>query len=132
MGPVHVEHDLSGDPDAVFEWFVDPVLLTRWWPSEAETDPVVGGRSRMHWVGPDVTLRGEYVEVEPGERLRFTWHWDHDTQLAPRGVDVVFAASARGTLVSVTHECGSEEEGVGYVDGWTHFLAQLGARIVAA
>jgi uncharacterized protein YndB with AHSA1/START domain len=132
MQPVHVEHDLLGDPDAVFEWFVDPVLLVRWWPTEAVTDPVVGGRYRMYWDAPDVTLRGEYVEVVFGERLRFTWQWDHEARLAPRDVEIEFAASARGTLVSVTHECESEEEGVGYLDGWTHFLAQLDARIAAA
>lgn len=132
MGSVHVEHDVAGDPDAVFEWFVDPVLLTRWWPSEAETDPVVGGRYRMYWVAPDVTLRGEYLEVAPGERLRFTWHWDHDAEFPRRDVDVLFTESARGTLVAVTHEYESEEEGAGYIDGWAHFLGQLDARIAAA
>jgi uncharacterized protein YndB with AHSA1/START domain len=103
----------------------------RWWPSEAETDPVVGGRYRMYWTGPDVTLRGEYVEVSAGDRLGFTWRWDHD-DLPPRSVAVAFTASDRGTLVSVDHECESDEEGAGYVDGWTHFLAQLDARIADA
>jgi uncharacterized protein YndB with AHSA1/START domain len=131
MPSVHVEHDVAGDPASVFEWFVDPVLLARWWPNEAETDPVVGGRYRMYWNGPDVTLRGEYLEVSAGDRVGFTWSWDHD-DLPPRRVDVAFAASDRGTLVSVTHEHESEDEGSGYVDGWTHFLALLGARITAA
>lgn len=131
MATIHVEHDLAGDPAAVFEWFVDPVLLTRWWPTEAETDPVVGGRYRLYWDGPDVTLRGEYVEVALGERLGFTWRWDHD-DLPPRSVDVVFTTSDRGTLVSVAHECDDDDEGTGYLDGWTHFLGQLEARIADA
>lgn len=128
MRTVHVECDVTRDRAAVFEWFVDPVLLTRWWPDEAETDPAVGGRYRMHWAGPDVTLRGAYTTIEPGARLAFTWQWDHEA-LAPRRVDVTFAGSERGTLVSVAHECDTDEEGAGYVDGWTHFLAQLDAAI---
>ncbi|MDW3214555.1 MAG: SRPBCC domain-containing protein [Ilumatobacteraceae bacterium] len=128
MSTIHVEHDLPGDPVAVFEWFVDPVLLPRWWPSEAETHAVEGGRYRLFWAGPDVTLRGEYRDVTPGERLEFTWSWDHE-ELPPRRVEVMFAPSDRGTLVSVTHECDSDDEGTGYVDGWTHFLSRLEARI---
>ena len=131
MQPVVIEHDLPGDPEAVFEWFVDPVLLTRWWPTEAEVDSVVGGRYRMYWDGPDVTLRGEYVELSAGERLGFTWSWDHD-ELPPRAVEVTFSTSGRGTLVTVTHECDSDDEGSGYADGWTHFLGRLDAGITAA
>ncbi len=126
-----VAHDLPGDPASIFEWFVDPVLLARWWPTTAETDPVVGGWYRMYWSGPDVTLRGEYLDLTVGARLVFTWSWDHD-DLAARRVDVSFAASDRGTLVTVTHESETEDEGAGYVDGWTHFLARLAAQLGAA
>lgn len=128
MQTMHIEHDLAGDPTSVFEWFVDPVLLTRWWPTEAVTDPVVGGRYRLYWAGPDVTLRGAYLDVSPGERLGFTWSWDHE-DLPARHVVVEFAASDRGTVVNVSHAAESDEEGAGYVDGWTNFLGQLDARI---
>lgn len=131
MSPVVVEYDFPGDTSAVFEWFVDPVLLTRWWPTEAETDPVVGGRYRLYWDGPDVTLRGEYLDVAPGERLGFTWSWDHD-DLPPRVVDIRFSTSDRGTFVTVTHESESDEESRGYVDGWTHFLGRLDDCITTA
>ena len=128
MRTITVEQDLAGDPAAVFEWFVDPVLLTRWWPTSAGTDPVVGGRYRLYWEGPDVTLLGEYEHVSPGERLGFTWSWDHE-HLPARHVVVEFAASDRGTMVNVSHAAESDEEGAGYVDGWTHFLGRLDARI---
>lgn len=128
MGPARVQHDLPGDPPTVHDWFVDPVLLVQWWPSEAETDPVVDGRFRLYWDGPGVTLRGEYVEVVPGERLVFTWSWDHD-ELPPRRVDIGFQRSDRGTLVTIEHEAGTDDERGDYVDGWTHFLARLDARL---
>ena len=119
-----VERDLPGGPDEVFEWFVDPSKLTAWWPSEAETEPAVGGAYRMFWSGPDVTLRGRYLAVEPGERLAFTWSWDHD-DVPPREVAVAFAASAGGTQVTVDHEAATDQEGIEYVDGWEHFLGRL-------
>ena len=128
MDSVRVEHDLPGEPAAVFEWFTDPSLLIRWWPSEAQTDPVTGGSYVLYWDGPDVTLRGEYLAVAPGERLGFTWSWDHD-DLPPRRVDIGFTRSDRGTLVVVEHEAGSDDERSDYRDGWTHFLGQLAARL---
>lgn len=128
METVRVEHDLPGEPADVFEWFVDPTMLAAWWPSEADTDPVVGGAYRMHWSGPDVTLRGQYLSVEPGVRLSFTWSWDHD-DVPPRDVTIAFAVSARGTLVTVDHEAATADEGVDYADGWAHFLARLDTRL---
>ena len=128
MESVRIERDLPGEPDEVFDWFVDPTMLSTWWPSEASTDPVVGGSYRLHWSGPDVTLRGQYVAVESGRRLEFTWSWDHD-DLPPRTVVVGFSSSPRGTLVTVDHEAETDGEGVDYVDGWTHFLGRLDARL---
>ncbi len=79
-------------------------------------------------VGPDAALRGNYVAVDSGERLGFTWSRDHD-DLPPRPVIIGFAASDRGTIVSVDHEAESAEEGSDCVDGWTHFLGWLDARL---
>lgn len=130
MESVRVERDLPGEPADVYEWFVEPTMLAAWWPSEAETDPVVGGSYRMYWSGPDVTLRGHYVAVEPGERLAFTWSWDHE-DLPPRDVVIGFEASARGTTVTIDHDAATEGEGADYVDGWVHFLGRLDSRLSA-
>lgn len=120
--------ELPGEPSAVFEWFTDPVLLVRWWPSEAETDPRPGGVYRLYWAGPDVTLRGGYRRVVDHERLDFTWSWDHD-DLPPREVGISFERCGRGTRVTVDHEAESDDEATDYVDGWTHFLEQLAAQL---
>jgi hypothetical protein len=45
---------------------------------------------------------------------------------------VSLPASDSGTLVTVTHESETEDEGAGYVDGWTHFLGRLAAQLGAA
>jgi uncharacterized protein YndB with AHSA1/START domain len=120
--------ELPGEPSAVFEWLTDPVLLVRWWPTEAETDPRPGGAYRMYWAGPDVTLRGEYRRVVDGEHLDFTWTWDHD-DLPPRDVAVRFESCDRGTKLTVDHQAESDAEATDYLDGWTHFLHQLAAQL---
>jgi uncharacterized protein YndB with AHSA1/START domain len=128
--PVHVERELASDPNTVFEWFTDPVLLTRWWPSEADIDLRPGGPFRMYWERPDVTLRGEYRVTDPGRRLDHTWSWDHD-DLPPRFVSITFESADAGTRVRVEHECASESEGADYRDGWEFFLGRLQEQLVA-
>lgn len=130
MGTVQIERVLTGDPAAVFEWFVDPVLLTRWWPTEAELDARPGGAFRLYWDGPDVTLRGEYRVVEPGRRLEHTWSRDHD-ELPPRLVAINFDETAGGTSVTVVHEHDDDAEGSDYRDGWEFFLGRLADQLTA-
>ena len=124
MQTVHIEREVNASPDEVYEYFVDPELLVRWWPSEAETDPQVGGEYRLFWESAGVTLRGQYRKTVPGKQLAFTWKWDHE-DLPPRLVDVIFKASPRGCVVSVTHDAGSDGEASDYTNGWIHFLSRL-------
>ena len=124
MQTVHIEREVNASPEAVYEHFVDPELLVRWWPSEAETDPQEGGDYRMSWEGPNVTLRGQYRKTVPGKQLAFTWKWDHE-DLPPRLVDVIFKPSPWGCVVSVTHGAGSDDEASDYTNGWIHFLGRL-------
>ena len=131
METVSVEREVPAEPETVFEWFTDPVMLTRWWPSEAELDVRPGGTFRMFWGGPAVTRRGEYLVVEPGRRLDHSWSWDHD-DLPPRLVSITFATSATGTLVHVDHEHATDSEGADYCDGWEYFLGRLRDQIASA
>ena len=131
MASVQIERELVGHPASVFEWFVDPVLLTRWWPSEADLDVRPGGPFRMYWEEPDVTLRGEYRVVDPGRRLDFTWSWDHE-DLPPRLVSIAFEDSDVGTAVRVEHDHETESEGSDHRDGWEFFLGRLADRLATA
>lgn len=124
MRTVHIERKVNASPELVYEHFVDPELLVRWWPTQADTDPRVDGEYRMFWEGQGVTLRGRYRMVVPGKQLAFSWKWDHE-DLPPRLVDVIFKASPRGCVVSVTHDAGSDDEASDYTNGWIHFLGRL-------
>ena len=124
MQTVHIEREIPAAASLVYDYFTKGDLLVRWWPTEAETDPVVGGEFWMYWKEPDVTLRGEYRWTDPGRQLAFTWKWDHQ-DLPPRLVDVTFEPTPRGCQVRISHDAETDEEVSDYTNGWRHFLERL-------
>jgi uncharacterized protein YndB with AHSA1/START domain len=113
--PMSTEH--------AYAHFTDPELLTAWWPEVADTDPSPGGRYHLQWPGPGWHLHGEYAETVPGERLSFTWAWDHED--AERFVTIGFRPDGDDTHLTVEHTYGGDEERDGYVEGWVFFLGRL-------
>lgn len=110
--------------------FTDSGVLTRWWPERAEVDVRVGGAYHLEWPDMGWHLRGHYTDVEPGEKLGFTWKWDHEPDLPVRTVSLEFDADADGVTLSVDHgpygDTGREQEDLdGHVQGWTFFLTRL-------
>lgn len=64
-------------PSALFNYWVVPELLQRWWPPEAEIEPGTGGAYHLFWARMNWHLRGSYSVFDPGRALAFTWQWDH-------------------------------------------------------
>ena len=123
-------------PEMLFDYWTQPELLQRWWPQEAEVEPRVDGAYHFSWPRMGWNLRGNYTAFEPGKNLAFTWKWDSEPELAPiRHVIVTFEMLAEGgTRISITHGpyndfWEDQEERVGHLDGWTHFLGKLQERI---
>ena len=67
---------------------------------------------------------GNYLEVSPGRRLRFTWY-SASTNNQRSDVEIRFAARDGGTLVTIVHEGLPESESQGHHDGWSELLSQL-------
>jgi uncharacterized protein YndB with AHSA1/START domain len=80
----------------------------------------------MEW-----NLRGTYSAVELGQRLAFTWKWDHEPNTPMRDVEVIFEPVGDvGTQVTVTHgtytnSSKDQEERDGHLEGWIYFLKRL-------
>ena len=85
--------------------------------TSADTDPRPGGSYRLHWAGPDVTLRGTYLVVERPHRVAFTWSWDHDE--LESDVTITLAAVDTGTRLDLVQSATSDDECDDYVAGWT-------------
>ena len=77
---------LKAPPERVYRAFVEPDALCRWIPPNGYTaqvhqmDAQVGGRFRMSFTnfasGTSNAFGGEYLELVPNERLRYTDQFD--------------------------------------------------------
>jgi uncharacterized protein YndB with AHSA1/START domain len=119
-------------PDLLFAYWTTPELLCRWWPQEAEIDPRVGGDYRLSWPQMNWHLRGRYTEFAPGQRLAFTWKWDHQPEYPSAHIVRVLLEplAGAGTQVTLTHgpygdSQAEQEVRDGHLEGWTHFLTRL-------
>ena len=77
---------LRAPPDRVYRAFITPAAMCKWLPPHGFTgtvhqmDAVVGGSWRMSFTnlstGQGHSFGGRYLELEPGQRLRYTSVFD--------------------------------------------------------
>lgn len=95
MTELKLERTFQAAPERVFDAWVNPELLRRWWAAQpdwdsagAEVDAREGGRYELSMQEPDDgqvhTVAGEYREFERPSRLVYTWAWQGPTPTARR------------------------------------------------
>lgn len=127
--------------ERVFAAWTEPELLRTWWAarhgwatSSVAVDLRAGGAYRLSMCDPlaeeEYTVSGEYLEIAPPERLRYTWRWEGEADIM-RGseatvVTVDFVDEGATTRVTVTHE-GFADDGIAglHGEGWTGCLDNL-------
>jgi uncharacterized protein YndB with AHSA1/START domain len=102
---------LRAPPERVFRAFVTPDAMVKWLPPHGFTaqalqmDARAGGRWRMAFTnfsgGGSHAFGGEYLEVEPGERLRYTSRFDDPGLPGDMVTTLRFEAVAGGTRLHV-------------------------------
>ncbi|HTU13760.1 MAG TPA: SRPBCC family protein [Solirubrobacterales bacterium] len=125
------EIHIDATPETLFGFFTEAEKLTRWFCSEATTDPRPGGINHQTHPGENgpYFLRGEFVEVEPPTRVTFTFDFldqngEHEPD--PGLVEVVLTPASGGTDLRLTHSGiftgnqRAEDSG-----GWDFHLANL-------
>src|ERR671921_712341 len=63
LSPVVQTVDIAAPPERVFQLFVDPEQLVRWWPDAARLDPRLGARVELvhsGWEAVPTELLGEW------------------------------------------------------------------------
>ncbi len=84
-GDLVFERTFDASRDQVWKAFTDPELVPRWWGPHgtttvvAEMDVRPGGTWRYVSSAPDrddVTFYGEYLEIDPPKRFRWTFMFD--------------------------------------------------------
>ncbi len=119
-------------PQRLFEYWTHPVLLTLWWPPEADVEPQVGGAYHLAWPRQDWHLRGHYTVFGPGQALAFTWAWDHEPDTPQRTVTLAFVPmlGGGGTRLTITHgpytdSARDQQDRQSHLEGWQAFCSQL-------
>ena len=111
---------------AVGEGFTTPI---------AEVNLIVGGKYRLGMQAPGddgiLIVIGEYKQINPPERLVFTWRWETPEADEPETlVTVEFNERSNGTEVVITHELFADRESLDkHREGWAGCLNQLGRLI---
>jgi uncharacterized protein YndB with AHSA1/START domain len=127
--------------DAVFEAWITPEWLTRWYApvddwivGKSEVVPGVGGHYLVHFgpapEGMDYVEQGTYLEFDRPNRLAWEGTVSDGEEEVLR-TEITFAADGDGTLVTVT-ETGlrSEESAAEHEEGWTTALENLENALV--
>lgn len=120
-------------PERVFEALTRPDLYSRWMGPEGSTttvtamEPLPGGRLEFTVAFPDgfsVQIAGEYLAVEPPNRLSHTWQVEGDE--ASTTVTIELHATAEGTQLVLVHEGFTDQADLSQNDGgWRHQFARL-------
>lgn len=108
------------------------VVYTAWVSSDTviapatamDINPVVGGHYRLLMESTDHAAKneGEFLIVEPGKHVRYTWEWNGDGEISE--IDVTFAAKASGTVIDLVHSGFKKQESADMHDaGWDSYIA---------
>ncbi len=131
---------VNASPDRVFDAWTQPDQLRRWSCPEdanvedAQVDLVVGGAFRivMKGAGGKVhTAFGAYREIEPPNRLVYTWDWEEaDSQMGETLVTIELNDRGGSTEVVITQEGFPNSEATrAHEQGWDSCLRRLGRLV---
>ena len=138
----------DAEPDRVFAAWTDPQAFGSWFGPVGmktvlcEVDPKVGGAWRLMGEGKEIpgrhkqgvvrpTVSGKYLEIEPPNRLVFTFAWhEKDDFASPRGQETIVtlqfkAAGPRTEMVFTQAVFKEQQELAAHNRGWTESFDKL-------
>ena len=124
---------IAASPETVWEFWTDANKLVEWWGVAGEMVPEPGGIF-CTVMENGMVMRGTYVELDPPNRLVFTFGWEHNAPgelLAPGStrVEVTLSRTARGTELVLRHSEMPTSHAGHHREGWASFV---GEGLVAA
>ncbi|CDN54249.1 Activator of Hsp90 ATPase 1 family protein [Neorhizobium galegae bv. officinalis bv. officinalis str. HAMBI 1141] len=103
---------LATSPEKVYRAFIEADALAKWLPPNGflctvhHFEPTVGGKFKMSFrnftTGNSHAFGGEYLELVPGERLRYVDKFDDPNLPGEMEVTVTLKKVSVGTEVSIT------------------------------
>lgn len=111
---VQLHRVLRTTPERVYRAFLDPDAMVKWLPPNGFTarihhmDPRPGGTYRMSFTnfssGKSHAFGGEYVELVPNERIRWTDRFEDPNLAGEMKVTVTLKKVSVGTEVHIVQE----------------------------
>jgi len=105
---------LAAKPEKGYRAFLDPVAMARWLPPNGFTgkvhnmDAKVGGSYKMSFTnfttGKSISFGGEFLELVPNERLRYTDNFDDPNLPGEIMVTVTLKQVFVGTEINIVQE----------------------------
>ncbi len=134
---LEIKRFINAPRNRVYAAWTDPAQLKEWFgPENVQTrdlvaDPRIGGKFRWDLTnseGEEMTVHGEYRELQAGKKIVFTWQWDDDETWEEHVSLVSVELSDRdgGTELRLTHtQLPSEESRDRHNEGWSSVLDRL-------
>jgi len=111
---VRLHRVLAAKPEKVYRAFLDPDAMARWLPPNGFTgkvhnmDAKVGGSYKMSFTnfttGKCISFGGEFLELVPNERLRYTDNFDDPNLPGEIMVTVTLKQVFVGTEINIVQE----------------------------
>jgi uncharacterized protein YndB with AHSA1/START domain len=111
---VRLHRVLTAKPDKVYRAFIEADAMAKWLPPNGfactvhHLDAKVGGSFRMSFrnftTGKSHSFGGKYLELVPGERLRYTDQFDDPNLPGEMHVTVTLKAVSCGTEINIVQE----------------------------
>ncbi len=126
---------IEAAPEVVWRYWVEPERLAEWFGVRHDVVPEPGGRCRIEMGHGRPVMSGEYVELQPYERLVFTFGWEGNepgTALAPGStrVEVTFVPDGDATILTLRHSDMPATHAADHAKGWAEHLPKLAAAAV--
>lgn len=134
---VKVERNFLASREVVYACWTSPEALKEWHcgtVSEVVMELRVGGEFRISFApgenGNGACVRGKYLEVNPPQRLQYTWTWDHSKDENSVVTVEFIELGDEETLVRITHEkLATEMSREGHTTGWKDCLDGIGKQL---
>lgn len=115
---------IRAERSIVFRFFTDSALFADWWGAGSEIDGRQGGAIHIQYPN-GIIASGEVLEINPEERIVFTFGYPSGDPMPPGSSRVTFTFSdhEEGTMLNLLHEFEDEKARDEHVQGWRYQLS---------